>query len=107
MGGGRFCAEGAPARTAGAIIARMWIKQILSTIDAEIARLMRVRSLMARLDKLLPVQSKKLQPADGKPAGKKRHWTADGRERLRKATKRRWREMKKAGVKTPHLAKVK
>lgn len=84
----------------------MGIKQILSTIDAEIARLKQVRSLLVQLDKLLPTQTKKSKPAAKKVAGKKKHLTPEGRERLRLGAKRRWREMKKAGVKTPHLAKV-
>ncbi len=89
-----------------AIIARMVIEQIFSMIDVEIARLRQARDLLAIPGRAIS-QTKKPKPAVKKSARKKRRFSREGLERLRKAATRRWQELKKAGVKSPHLAKLK
>jgi hypothetical protein len=61
--------------------------ELLSQIDAEISRLQEVRSLLA---------GNSTGGTRGRPAGKKRHMSADARARISAAQKKRWAVWKKA-----------
>lgn len=86
----------------------MDVTQILSAIDAEIARLQQAREAVALLNGASPVPS---QPRRGRPkgstraattaaaepTGRKRNLSPEGRKRIQEAMQRRWAERRKGG----------
>jgi hypothetical protein len=75
----------------------MAIENILSEIDAEIARLQRARALLATLDsastKTARSTKKAKAPAAVKPR-KRRRLSAEARKRISEAQQRRWAKQK-------------
>ena len=82
----------------------MDVTQILSAIDAEIARLQQAREAVAALNGASPVP----QPRRGRPKGvksaapaeapgrkRKRNLSPEGRKRIQEAMQRRWAERRK------------
>ncbi len=80
----------------------MDVTQILSAIDAEIARLQQARQTIASLDGASPIP----QPRRGRPKGsttttegatrkRKRNLSPEGRKRIQEAMQRRWADRKK------------
>ena len=84
----------------------MAMKDVILLIDKEIARLQQVRKLLGSLNKLLAFYPEGRRLIRESRSGKRSHITPKGRERLRRSTRRRWREMKKAGLNPVHLGKV-
>ncbi len=90
----------------------MDVSQILSAIDAEIARLQQAREAVAALNGASPVPQTSAQPRRGRPKGsknvpvtpeaparkRKRNLSPEGRKRIQEAMQRRWAERRK-GVK--------
>lgn len=84
----------------------MDVTQILSAIDAEIARLQQAREAIAALEGGSPVP----QPRRGRPKGstnaaapaepatrkRKRNLSPEGRKRIQEAMQRRWAERRKS-----------
>ncbi len=85
----------------------MDVSQILSAIDAEIARLQGARQAVAALDGTSPVPA---QPRRGRPKGstnaapaaaetparkRKRNLSPEGRKRIQEAMQRRWADRRK------------
>ena len=82
----------------------MDVTQILSAIDAEIARLQEARGAIAALNGSSPVPS---APRRGRPKGstnsveaaaprkRKRNLSPEGRKRIQEAMQRRWAERRK------------
>lgn len=76
----------------------MALKEILTQLDAEIARLQQARALLVGIG--APVRRRgrpKQQPAEpvlSKPAKKKRNLSPEGRARIAEAAKRRWAKQK-------------
>ncbi len=85
----------------------MDVSQILSAIDAEIARLQGARQAVAALDGTSPVPQ---QPRRGRPKGstnaapaaaeaparkRKRNLSPEGRKRIQEAMQRRWADRRK------------
>ena len=87
----------------------MDVTQILSAIDAEIARLQQAREAVAALNGASPVPT---QPRRGRPKGsknavvaapapetatrkRKRNLSPEGRKRIQEAMQRRWAERRK------------
>jgi len=64
------------------------VKQIVTELEQEIARLKEARALLAGGTRR-PGRPKGTQTAKRKP-GRKRHLTAEGRRRISEALKRRW-----------------
>jgi len=85
----------------------MGIPDILSSIDAEIARLTQARALLAAGGSAVtkaPAKARRavnLQPDSPKvpKRKKKRNLTPEGRARIAEAAKRRWAAQKKAAAK--------
>jgi hypothetical protein len=72
----------------------MSIESILSEIDAEIARLTQVRSLLAGSRSISPSRAKsKTSPAAGK-SRRKRVLSAEARKRIADAQRKRWAAQK-------------
>ena len=83
----------------------MDVTQILSAIDAEIARLQQAREAVAALNGASPVP----QPRRGRPKGvktaapeaaprkRKRNLSPEGRKRIQEAMQRRWADRRKGG----------
>ena len=85
----------------------MDVTQILSAIDAEIARLQQARSAVAALDGTSPIP----HPRRGRPKGstaavaapaeaaaprkRKRNLSPEGRKRIQEAMQRRWADRRK------------
>lgn len=80
----------------------MDVSQILSAIDAEIARLQEARGAIAALNGSSPVPA----PRRGRPKGstnspdsaqrkRKRNLSPEGRKRIQEAMQRRWAERRK------------
>ena len=84
----------------------MDVSQILSAIDAEIARLQGARQAVAALDGASPIP----QPRRGRPKGstnaapaaaeaparkRKRNLSPEGRKRIQEAMQRRWADRRK------------
>lgn len=80
----------------------MDVSQILSAIDAEIARLQQARQAVAALEGASPIP----QPRRGRPKGstnapaetprkRKRNLSPEGRKRIQEAMQRRWAERRK------------
>jgi hypothetical protein len=69
----------------------MAIENILSDIDAEIARLQRARALLATLDSAATKTVNKAKPAPAKAKRrKKRVLSAEARKRISEAQQKRW-----------------
>lgn len=91
----------------------MDVTQILSAIDAEIARLQQARQAVAALDGTSPVPQQQQQARRGRPKGsknasaaapetgaprkRKRNLSPEGRKRIQEAMQRRWAERRKSG----------
>ncbi len=80
----------------------MDVSQILSAIDAEIARLQQAREAVAALEGSSPVpQPRRGRPkkntaaAAETPRKRKRNLSPEGRKRIQEAMKRRWAERRK------------
>lgn len=80
----------------------MDVSQILSAIDAEIARLQQARQAVAALEGASPIP----QTRRGRPKGstnapqdtrkRKRNLSPEGRKRIQEAMQRRWAERRKS-----------
>lgn len=68
----------------------MNVPELLSAIDSEIGRLQQVRAILARGG----MSGGGKRP--GRPAGKKRTMSAEGRARIAEAQRKRWAKQKKA-----------
>ena len=80
----------------------MSIANLISEIDAEIARFEQARTLLSGAAS--PAAKKRGRPAGavkaaGKPAKKKRNLSPEGRARIAAAVKARWAALKKAAKK--------
>ncbi len=83
----------------------MDVTQILSAIDAEIARLQKAREAVAVLDGASPVPTqprrgrpkgvKNAAPAEAVPRKRKRNLSPEGRKRIQEAMQRRWADRRK------------
>lgn len=86
----------------------MDVTQILSAIDAEIARLQQARQAVAALDGASPIP----QPRRGRPKAtaaapepaapprkRKRNLSPEGRKRIQEAMQRRWADRRKSAPK--------
>ena len=86
----------------------MDVSQILSAIDAEIARLQQARQAVAALDGTSPIP----QPRRGRPKAsatpapdpavprkRKRNLSPEGRKRIQEAMQRRWADRRKGSAK--------
>ena len=82
----------------------MDVTQILSAIDAEIARLQQARQAIAALDGASPVptgrrgrpKGSKNAPEPAVPRKRKRNLSPEGRKRIQEAMQRRWAERRKS-----------
>ena len=70
----------------------MTTSDLLSSIDSEISRLEQARKLLAAYG--APPRGGSVSP--GKPATRKRTMSAEARERIAAAQRKRWAEQKKA-----------
>lgn len=83
----------------------MDVTQILSAIDAEIARLQQARQAVAALDGASPIPQARrgrpkaavaAAPAEGAaPRKRKRNLSPEGRKRIQEAMQRRWADRRK------------
>ena len=81
----------------------MDVREILSAIDAEIARLQQARQAVAALDGASPVPQPRRgrppkaasTPAEAAPRKRKRNLSPEGRKRIQEAMKRRWADRQK------------
>jgi len=79
----------------------MALKDILTQLDAEIARLQQAKTLLASADVSTTSAARRgrprkdtASPAPAKPAKKKRNLSPEGRARIAEAVKRRWASQK-------------
>lgn len=70
----------------------MSVMDLISSIDAEIARLQQARTILAGLDAFSP----KANAPAAKPRPKKRQMSAEARARIAEAQRKRWAAQKKA-----------
>jgi hypothetical protein len=77
----------------------MSIESIVSEIDAEIARLVKVRALLATTGKAAKLAegkaAKAVKAVKGPKAGKKRVLSPEARKRIADAQKKRWAKVRK------------
>ena len=87
----------------------MDVTQILSAIDAEIARLQQAREAVAALNGASPVpqqprrgrpKSIKVAASEPAPRKRKRNLSPEGRKRIQEAMQRRWAERRKGSKET-------
>jgi hypothetical protein len=71
-------------------LARMSVTELISSIDAEIARLQQARTLLAEGDPAKNGAAKR-----GRPAKKKRILSAEARAKIAAAQKKRWAAVRK------------
>ena len=88
-------------RVSAFILAAMAIKDILTLIDAEIARLEQAKSLLGAIGSSAAYAVRRGRPPKSgessvtvKPVGKKRNLSPEGRARIAEAVKRRWAAQK-------------